>query len=57
MAKGKGSRIIVAMVCTESGDTNYHTMVNKVNTPKLQLKKYCPRLKKRTLHVAKDKLK
>lgn len=57
MAKAKGNRIIVALVCTETGDTNYHTMINKVTTPKLQLTKYCPRLRKRTLHVSKDKLK
>ena len=55
--KSKGTRIIVAMVCSETGATNYHMMVNKANTPKLQLMKYCKKLRKRTLHVAKEKLK
>jgi len=55
--KSKWTRIIVALVCSETGATNYHTMVNKANTPKLQVMKYCSKLRKRTLHVAKEKLK
>ena len=55
--KGKGARVVVALVCSETGDTNYHTMINKTVTPKLELMKYSPRLRKRTKHVSKDKLK
>lgn len=56
MAK-KGDRIVVAMVCTEDKSTNYHTTVNKKTTGKLEVKKYNPNLRKRTVHVSKDKLK
>jgi len=57
MAKKKGGRIIVALVCTECGDTNYYTMINKSETPKLEIKKYSPRLRKHTIHKSREKLK
>ncbi len=44
-------RIKVGLKCEESGDINYSTYKNSKNTAeKLELKKYCPRLKKHTLH-------
>ncbi len=37
--------------CSEAGDINYTTTKNTKNvTEKLELMKYSPRLKKRTLH-------
>ncbi|NOZ43916.1 MAG: 50S ribosomal protein L33 [bacterium] len=47
----------VALVCTESGDTNYYTSINKAITPKLEIKKYCPKLRKHTIHKSREKLK
>ena len=47
----KGNRIKVGLKCSESGDINYTTVKNsKTTTEKLELKKYCPRLKKHTIH-------
>lgn len=47
-------RTQVKLVCSECGDENYYTTKNKKNTPdKLQLRKYCPRLRKVTLHKEK----
>jgi large subunit ribosomal protein L33 len=41
----------VGLKCTESGDINYTTTKNsRTVTEKLELKKYSPRLKKRTVH-------
>ena len=38
-------------VLMECGDLNYQTTKNKRNNPeRLELRKYCPRLKKVTLH-------
>lgn len=42
---------VITMVCTESGDENYTMKKNKKNHPqRLEMKKYCPRLDKVTLH-------
>ncbi len=50
MAK-KVNRIIVALKCEECGNKNYTTTKNKKNnTGKLKLKKYCPKVKKHTMH-------
>mgnify|MGYP000885394772 FL=1 len=50
MAKNS-SRVKVGLKCSQSGDINYTTYKNsKTTTEKLELKKYCPRLKKHTLH-------
>lgn len=57
MAKKKGGRIIVAMQCKDCGTTNYQTMMNKTNTPKLEISKYCKKDKKHTAHVSREKLK
>lgn len=52
MAKEK--REYVMMVCSESGDINYYTSRGKA-TPKLELMKYNPRLRKHTLHKEKKR--
>jgi len=50
MAK-KENRIVITLACTECGDRNYTTTKNRKNdTNRLELMKYCPRLRKRTLH-------
>jgi len=56
-AKKKTGRITVAMQCKECGMTGYHTNLNKATTGKLELKKYCKKDKKRTVHVSREKLK
>lgn len=44
-------RIKIGLKCSECGDINYTTTKNsKKNTDKIELKKYCPRLKKHTVH-------
>ncbi|GAC89936.1 ribosomal protein L33 [Anoxybacillus flavithermus NBRC 109594] len=44
-------RVKVVLQCTETGDRNYITTKNKRNNPeRLELRKYCPRLKRHTLH-------
>ena len=50
MAKSS-SRIKVGLKCSESGDINYTTTKNsKTKTEKLETTKYCPRLRKHTVH-------
>lgn len=54
----KGSREIVALVCSECKSQNYATTRNKVNMEgKLVLKKYCKHCKKVQLHKETTKLK
>ena len=60
MAKGKKlPREYVWLQCTETGDLNYRTQVNtKGGLPeklKAGLKKYSPRLRKKTVHKIKRK--
>jgi ribosomal protein L33 len=55
--KSKGNRITIALRCTETGMVTHHTQVNKMTNPKLQIKKYNKKLRKHTLHVAREKLK
>jgi len=44
-------RINITLACTETGDRNYITTKNKRNNPeRIELNKYCSRLKKVTLH-------
>lgn len=44
-------RVIVTLACTETGDRNYTTTKNKRTTSeRLEMRKYCPRLKRITLH-------
>ena len=54
MAKSKKKVETVFLVCQESGDYNY-TIRKKTGTEKLKLKKYCPRLRKHTVHSEKKK--
>jgi len=54
-SKGKKKKAeTVFLVCQESGDYNY-ALKRKPGGEKLQLRKYCPRLRKTTLHVEKKK--
>ena len=56
MAKGKDDRISLTLKCTECGEENYLTSKNKKKHPdRIELKKYCPRCKKATLHREKKK--
>ena len=49
-------REYVWLRCTECGDLNYRTEVKVVGgTPKLELKKYCPRHRRHTVHKLKRK--
>lgn len=44
-------RIKIGLKCVESGEINYTTTKNnKTTTQKLEIKKYCPRLRKHTIH-------
>jgi len=44
-------RVNITLACTESGERNYITTKNKRNNPeRIELKKFCPRLNKYTLH-------
>jgi large subunit ribosomal protein L33 len=49
-------REFVWLQCSECGDLNYRTSVSVLGgTPKIELKKYCPRSRKRTTHKIKRK--
>ena len=54
MAKGKKKVETVFLVCEETGDYNY-TLRRKPGSEKLKIRKYCPRLRKHTLHNEKKK--
>ncbi len=55
MAK-KDDRYSLTLKCTECGEETYITSKNKKNNPdRLEVKKYCPRCKKATLHREKKK--
>lgn len=44
-------RVNITLACTECGERNYISTKNKRNNPdRLELKKYCPRDKKATIH-------
>jgi len=44
-------RVNITLACTETGDRNYTTTKNKRSNPeRIELKKYCPRLQRVTLH-------
>lgn len=53
MAKSK-KKEIVHLVCEETGDYNY-TLKRRSGGEKLRIKKFCPRLRKHTVHVEKKK--
>ena len=45
------ARVHVVLACTECGDRNYTTTKNKKLHPeRMEVKKYCPRLRKYTIH-------
>ena len=54
MGKSKKKAEVVFLVCEETGDYNY-TLRRKSGGEKLRLKKYCPRVRKRTWHAEKKK--
>jgi large subunit ribosomal protein L33 len=55
MAKA-AKREYVWLQCTECSDLNYRTSVNVAGgSPKLELKKYCPRTRKHEVHKVKRK--
>jgi large subunit ribosomal protein L33 len=54
MAKSKKKAEVVFLVCEETGIQNY-VLKRKPGGEKLKLKKYNPKLRKRTLHVEKKK--
>jgi len=57
MAK-KGPRQLIGLVCQACQSRNYITEKNKTNTPeKLELKKYCKKCRKVTVHKETSKLK
>ncbi len=44
-------RTVITLACTECKERNYTTEKNKKNDPdRLELRKYCPRCRKHTLH-------
>ena len=56
MAKGGKSKRkdTIFLVCEETGDYNY-SVRKKGGGEKLRLKKFCPRLRRHTVHVEKKK--
>jgi large subunit ribosomal protein L33 len=51
MAGKKGIRHIVTLLCSDCKERNYLTEKNRQNdSGRLELKKYCPRCRKHTLH-------
>ena len=45
-----GERVRVALVCSECDARNYQTTKNKAKGEPIELKKYCPKCEKHTLH-------
>lgn len=57
MAKKTG-RMLLKFECTECHRQNYVSEKNKLNTgDKLELKKYCPKCRKHTVHKENPKMK
>lgn len=56
MAK-KWNRIKFGLRCVECGTQNYVSERNKLNTQKLEMRKYCRIDRKHTLHKTKEKMK
>jgi len=57
MAKKKGQRVKVGLVCTVCNSLNYTTEKSKINSQSgLKLMKYCPKCRKHTEHKEKKKL-
>ena len=52
----KLNREMVWLQCTETGDLNYRTEVKVAGgMPKIELKKFSPRLRRKTVHKIKRK--
>ena len=50
-SKKKDIRPVITLGCTECKERNYTTQKNRRNDPgRMELKKYCPRCRKHTLH-------
>ena len=50
MAKAE-NRPVIHLACTECKERTYSTAKNKKNDPnRIELKKYCPRCRRHTLH-------
>jgi len=50
MAK-KENRVVITLACSECKERNYTSQKNRKNdTGRLELKKYCPRCRKHTMH-------
>lgn len=43
-------KVKAILVCEECNSRNYHILVNKDSAKRLELRKYCPKCKKTTLH-------
>ncbi|MDE6477126.1 MAG: 50S ribosomal protein L33 [Mycoplasmoidaceae bacterium] len=43
-------KVKAILVCEECNSRNYHIQRNKVSEKRLELRKYCPKCKKTTLH-------
>lgn len=57
MAKKKGARIKIGLVCEECNRQNYVTEKNRMNTQEpLRLRKFCKQCRKYTYHKEKKKL-
>ena len=49
--EGPTMRVNITLACTECGERNYISKKNKRNNPeRIEMKKYCSRDKKQTLH-------
>ncbi|PIS12423.1 50S ribosomal protein L33 [candidate division WWE3 bacterium CG09_land_8_20_14_0_10_47_33] len=47
----KAARIFIRLKCNECGRINYTTKKNRAVQEKLELKKFCPKCRKHTLHT------
>ncbi|MBN1439046.1 MAG: 50S ribosomal protein L33 [Anaerolineales bacterium] len=51
MAKSKDVRPVITLACSDCKERNYTTQKNRRNDQgRLELKKFCPRCRKHTLH-------
>jgi large subunit ribosomal protein L33 len=51
VAKSKDVRPVITLACNECKERTYTTQKNRRNDPnRIELKKYCPRCRKHTLH-------
>jgi large subunit ribosomal protein L33 len=50
-SKSKDVRPVIALACADCKERNYTTQKNRRNDPnRIELKKFCPRCRKHTLH-------